>query len=329
MAVDERQEAIRRFREASQMGTAPSTSTTTPTTSAATTTPVTTTVVTAPVTIDDTGKAAALAFGLTAELIRSFPELQGVYDLFVAGNTTDAKIAYQATSYFKNLTKTARDRQTLKATQPGAYQTELDQFVLEQKKRLAQRGIRLDDATLTSMLQSAFDSGLSEDQIDLKALTSFKGTIGGDVLGDVQALKSYANAFGVGYQQSTIDQWSKDIFAGIITADDVQARIRQDAASAFPAYAQQIDNGISLDSIASAYKSSMANILERDPDSITFNDQRLRQALQYTVDGKPAVKPLWQFEKELRSSTEWEYTDNARETVDSLSMKVLRDWGLA
>jgi hypothetical protein len=55
----------------------------------------------------------------------------------------------------------------------------------------------------------------------------------------------------------------------------------------------------------------------------------LRRALQYTVDGKPAVKPLWQFEKELRSTVEWEYTNNARDTIDSLSLKVLKDWGLA
>ena len=73
----------------------------------------------------------------------------------------------------------------------------------------------------------------------------------------------------------------------------------------------------------------MANILERDPDSISFEDPLLRRALQYTVDGKPAVKPLWQFEKELRSTTEWEYTNNARDTIDSLSLKVLKDWGLA
>lgn len=316
MAVDERREAIESMRGVQPTTTGPST--------------VSTAVGTkdegvAPTPTFD-GRADAMAYGLTEELITAFPELRNVYNLFLAGNTTDARIAYQATDYYKNLTDTAQKRQTKKATQRGAYDAEFAQWSLAQKKRLVSRGVTLAD---DAFLQDAYDKGLSDDQIDLLAMTKIKGKIGGDVLGDVQALKSYANAFGVGYPQATIDQWSKDIFAGILTVDDVQARVRQDAASAFPAYAQQIDNGISLDSIASAYKSSMAQILERDPDTVTFNDPRLRQALQYTVDGKPAVKPLWQFEKELRSSTEWEYTDNARETVDSLSMKVLRDWGLA
>ena len=41
------------------------------------------------------------------------------------------------------------------------------------------------------------------------------------------------------------------------------------------------------------------------------------------------LMPIWQFEQELRNDPRWEYTDNARATVDSLSLKVLRDWGMA
>ena len=273
--------------------------------------------------------ADAVAFGLTQSLIAAYPELQKVWELFLAGNKTDAKLAYYQTAYYKQLSDIARARGSKKATQPGAYQAELNQYILSQKKRLIAKGIKLDDTVANTILQDAYDSGMTEDQVDLKALASFKGTFGGNILGSTQALKSYANSFGVGYTQNTIDSWSKDIFSGQIALEDIQAKIRTDAKSAFPAYSDQIDKGISMDAIASAYKSSMANILERDPDSITFEDPMLRKALQFTLDGKAAVKPLWQFEKELRSTSEWEYTNNARDTVDSLSLKVLRDWGLA
>ena len=271
------------------------------------------------------GMREAAAYGLTKDLIARYPELQAVYDLYFKGDITEARLRYQQTSFSRNLTKTAQERQVKQVNQPGAYAQELEAFKIEQKRSLAAKGVTIDDAEL----EQAYLSGLSTEQIELKALAKFGGRIGGETGASVEALKTYANSFGVGYPQATIDQWSKDIFAGQLTTFDVQQRIRQDAASAFPAYADQIDKGISMDAIASAYKSSMANILERDPDSITFNDLRLRQALQYTVDGKPAVKPLWQFEKELRSTPEWEYTNNARDTIDSLSMKVLREWGLA
>lgn len=275
------------------------------------------------------GQAQASAFGITKALLDKYPELVPVYELFLAGNITDAKLAYYATDYYQNLGTASKNRAVAKASQPGVYAQELDKFILQEKKRLIGKGIKLDDAALTSILSEAYDQGLSEDQIDLKVLSKTKSPFGGDTLESVQSLKQYANAFGINYAQKDIDQWSRDIFAGLTTVADVQGKIRTDSASAFPVYASQIEKGVSLEAIASAYKSSMANILERDPDSISFEDPLLRRALQYTQDGKPAVKPLWQFEKELRSTTEWEYTNNARDTIDSLSLKVLKDWGLA
>jgi len=275
------------------------------------------------------GTNQALAFGLTKALIEAYPELKPVWELFLAGNITDAKLAYYETNYFKNLSTASKNRANAKVTQPGVYAQELEKFILSEKKRLIGRGIKLDDAALTLILTEAYDQGLSSDQIDLKVLTKTKSPFGGDTLESVQSLNQYANAFGITYGQKDIDQWSRDIFAGLTTVADVQAKIRMDSASAFPAYASQIEKGVSLEALASAYKSSMANILERDPDSISFEDPYLRRALQYTQDGKPAIKPLWEFEKELRSTPEWEYTNNARDVIDSLSLKVLRDWGLA
>jgi hypothetical protein len=270
---------------------------------------------------------ADTAFGITADLIKQFPELQKVFDLWKAGNTTDAELEYYKTSYYKNLTSNAQTRQKKKASQPGVYAQELEAYKLEQKKRLTARGITVSDATL----EDAYLKGLSDSQVDLNALIAAKGKpIGGSTLGSVQSLKEYADAFGMSYSQRSLDAWSQGIFSGTTTADDIQAQIRRDASSAFPVYADQINKGTSVEALTSAYKSSMANILEIDADSITFNDPTLRRALQYIgPDGKPAVKPIWQFETELRQDPRWEKTDGARKTVDSLSLKVLRDLGLA
>lgn len=270
---------------------------------------------------------ADTAFGITADLIKQFPELKKVFDLWKAGNTTDAELEYYKTSYYKNLTSNAQTRQKKKASQPGVYAQELEAYKLEQKKRLTARGITVSDATL----EDAYLKGLSDTQVDLNALIAAKGKpIGGSTLGSVQNLKEYADAFGMSYSQRSLDAWSQGIFSGTTTTEDIQAQIRRDSASAFPVYADQINKGTSVEALTSAYKSSMANILEIDADSITFNDPTLRRALQYIgADGKPAVKPIWQFETELRQDPRWEKTDNARKVGDSISLKVLRDLGLA
>jgi hypothetical protein len=274
--------------------------------------------------------ADTTTFGLSAALIKAYPELQEVYDLLYGPNKdeAEAKLKYYETNYYKSISATSSDRTLQKESQPGVYANNLEKYKLAQRKRLTTAGVsNVDDATL----EAAYLGGWDDNQLDIKALAG-KGTkpLGGDALGTADALKTFANSFGMTYSPSQYDKWSIDIFSGNTTVDDLKNKVKTDAASAYPAYAEQILKGTSLDSLASAYRTSIANILEVDPDSVDYNNPFLRRALQNVgPDGKAIVKPIWQFEKELRSSKEWEYTNNARDTMDTLSLKVLRDWGLA
>lgn len=274
-------------------------------------------------------EAAPNKFGLTAALIEAYPELQRVFDLWQAKDYAQAEIEYYKTDYYKNVSQTTSSRTLEKSAQPGIYNQKLEDYKIKQRKRLSQEGIRdIDDA----FLEEAYLAGWTDNIVDIKALAKVPSgkQLGGDALQAADSLKSYANAFGMSYSPSQYDKWTRDIFTGTITVDDLKNKVRTDAASAYPVYAEQISKGITLDSLASAYKTSIANILEVDPDSITWTDPHLRRALQAVgPDGKPYVKPIWQFEKELRNTVEWEYTNNARDTMDTLSLKVLKDWGLA
>jgi hypothetical protein len=292
--------------------------------------------------VDDAAKAAktqqdgiqtAISYGVSQALLNEFPELVEVYELFKAGSTGPALEALYKTDYYQNLSPEVKTRTKLKLEQPGVYLDSLDKYKVAARKRLVNSGVKISMTDFDKISEDAYSRGLSDNQFDEVILFSGKITgFGGKTLGDTSTLKSYAQSFAAtGYFNDAYwSQKSRDLFAGTTTTEDIQAEIRDKAASAFPGYADQIKNGTSVDAIASAYKGAMANILERDADSITYDDPRLRQALQYIdAAGKPAVKPLWQFEKELRSTPEWGYTNNARDTIDSLSLKVLRDWGIA
>ena len=273
------------------------------------------------------GTKKATAFGLTAALIKAFPELEAIYNKFIAGDNTQAEIDYYATNYYKNITDTSVARKTKQATRPGIYAQEFEAYTVQQRSRLAVAGIA--DVS-NETLEEAYLSGWTDKQLDLNALGKVTKDLTGDTLGDTQDLKKYADSYGMSYNAMTYDIWSKALFAGTTSIEDMRNKIRQDSASAFPVFADQINAGKSLDSLASAYKTSIANILEKDADTISWSDPNLRKALQnIDKDGKPILMPIWQFEKNLRSTTEWEYTNNARDTMDSLSLKVLRDWGLA
>lgn len=282
------------------------------------------------------GTADAAKYGISEALLNDpvyGNEIKTVYDLFKAGNEAGALEALYKSSYYTTLSSTVRSRRKEQLEQPEVYKDNLEKYSLATRRRLTQAGIKIDEAALAEVINNAYATGMSDAQVDSAIITSGKVTgFGGNVLGDTSALKSYANSFGVSnlMPDSYWRQKEQELFSGAITTEDIQADIRAKSASAFPGYADQINNGVSVDALASAYKGAMATILERDADSIDYTDPHLRAALQYAgPDGKPIVKPLWQFEKELRSTVEWAYTNNARNTFDTLSLKVMKDWGLA
>jgi len=259
-------------------------------------------------------------------------KLEEAWQAYLAGRYDDMQAAILASNFYRNNNATARARKQAELGQPGAYADGLEDYKLKTRKSLVKSGLKMDAELFKGLAKTAYDSGMSDDQLKNFIVSSGLVTgYGGDVLGDTSTLKTYANSFAVGkyLDDKYWSQKSQDLFLGNTTTEDIEDEVRNLAASAFPGYADQIKAGISVDSLASAYKGSMASVLERDSDSITYDDPRLRAALQYVgPDGKPAVKPLWQFERELRMTPEWEFTNNARTTVDNLVYKVFSDMGL-
>jgi hypothetical protein len=285
---------------------------------------------------DGKGVETAANYGISEALLNDpiyGEELGAVYAFFKSNNIGAALDALFKTKYYTTLSGTVRSRLKEKTTQFEVYKDSLKKYGLASRKRLVSSGIKMSQTEFDRLIEKAYDLGMDDNQLDQFLLTSGKITgFGGNVLGDTSALKNYASSFGVDsyLNKSYWEQKQKDLFAGTTTIDDIQEEIRMKSASAFPAYAEQINNGVSVDSLASAYKGAISTILEVDPDSVTYNNPYLRRALQAVgSDGKPTVVPVWQFERDLRSTKEWEYTDNAIAYTDNVSMKILRDMGLA
>ena len=140
------------------------------------------------------GKAAAIALGITETIIKAFPELEPIFQMFVKGNIAEARLAYFQTNYFKNLTGTAQARRTKKETQRGVYDQEFDAWKQAQKQRLIAKGFMW-SPEIEAMLETSYLKGDSDTQLEIAILNSGKmGTkIGGSALGTVNALKSYAD----------------------------------------------------------------------------------------------------------------------------------------
>ena len=281
-----------------------------------------------------TGNAEALALGITEVLIKAFPELQSIFNDFAKGNIAKARLDYFNSNYFKNLTTNAQSRQGKKATQPGVYAQEFDAFKAEQKKRLIAKGFMW-SPEIEALLEDSFLKGHTDTQLEIAILNSGKmgSKIGGSALGVVNTLKDYADDQGVNtiLPKSYWDKVSRGLLDGSLTDEAIKEELKGFAISAFPAYSKGIEAGRSFSLQTSALRQTMANLLEIDADTIT-NDNPIFQELVGYVNPQtqvPEIIPVWKANKIIKSKELWDYTDNARDTYDTLGLKVLRDWGLA
>ena len=148
-------------------------------------------------------------------------------------------------------------------------------------------------------------------------------------LGDAQdKLKSLARAYGVDMGESWYASATKQVGRGM-AVEDFLDEIKQVAIGRYPGLADRFEKGISTIQAASPYIQAKAKILEMDPDMIDIDDMDIQQAIGFKDEsGKFGTKPLWQYEKDLRMKPEWQYTKNAKDSYDTLMLKVLRDFGL-
>lgn len=282
--------------------------------------------------IQDT-TAIAEELGWILALKNSDPKLQAAWDAYLAGDTAAFKTAVLSSDFYMNNNGTARTRQTAKINQPGAYADLLDKYRSSARKRLASTGVKIDDATFTALTQKSFDQGMDDNQLDNLILTSGKILgYGGETQDTTTTLKNFAAQYGVNSLLNDTYWKSKSdaLFAGSITQADIETEIKNLAKSAFPAYADNIDKGITVAAQTSNIIQTYASILELDPDTLSLDDPRIRRIAQYTnpTTGKPEQMPQWMIEKTAKSDPSWAYTNNARSTIDSLTLKVGRDWGI-
>ena len=74
---------------------------------------------------------------------------------------------------------------------------------------------------------------------------------------------------------------------------------------------------------------SLSKLLELHPPRIDLFDHLNIGALNNKNDnGVSGVKPIWQFENELRKDPRWFKTNNAREGLMTVAHKVAQDLGV-
>jgi hypothetical protein len=273
--------------------------------------------------------------GWNRAVLTTYPELAALFRKGVAKgwDATRFQAEVRNTKFYKNNAESWRNTEILRLTDPKTYNQQIGNVKDDLIAQAEAMGATLTGKALTSAINQVYRLGLKGSQVTKllsNYVVAYNGVLGGAAGKAQQELKALARANGVSYNDNWYTTAAKNVVGGVRAAQDYEADIRAQAASAFPVYAEQIKAGQNVAEIASPYVNRMSALLEINPNDIDLFDNSIKQALsgRNPETGKAETKSLWQFENDLRKDPRWQKTNNAKETYATATQGLLKTWGL-
>lgn len=143
-------------------------------------------------------------------------------------------------------------------------------------------------------------------------------------------IKQYAAKNGIVVSDDFIARQQRRVLNGKDTPESVLERIRdQYVKTMYPQFSDELDQGMTIEDIASPYVDMAASLLELPAGSIGTDDPVVKQALQARDDaGNPIRQPIWKFQEQVTNDPRWKYTNNAYQSYGSAVNSLLSEMGL-
>lgn len=300
--------------------------------------------------------------GFTMELIRAYPELREVFrrlsDMLARGKVTEAtlynkfKELIEETAFGKRTnTEIAADLDRYKENNESNWLKRVERAVTRISEFFtAEAGGQMDQATAEELAIELIYAGEENDQMavarrvrrwitdnrkpaDEDGAVPAPGTdefAGGGERGRIRTtLANWFSANGLVVLGETLDGYIDQIQAGGTTVEELKQWYRDNRlAVRYSGYADDFARGMDASEIAMDFRSTMAGLLERTIEDISFDDPLVQRAMQRRgEDGKPRPMTTYEFEQEVRGTDEWQQTDNAMSTYTDIGEGILRSFG--
>ena len=274
-------------------------------------------------------------YGFVESLLNSNKELKALFNRAVSGGWTPGKFQAELrdTKWWKTLNKSQREFLVTQYGDPATAKQKLEQNKIKLQQLGGQMGVKLDDKGWKDLAYQYTYNGWTDQQLryQLGRRLNLSGTQRFGEAGEIQdKLSEYAYNMGVPTSDSWMDAAAKAIVSGQGTQQDYESKLREIAKSTYSFWAKQIDGGQSVSDLASPYTQTMSQLLELPQGSVNLFDPTIKLALQNRDNnGKSIVKPLWEFENEIRNDPRWKKTNNAQNSIMQVAHQVLSDFGVA
>lgn len=300
--------------------------------------------------------------GFTMELIRAYPELREVFrrlsDMLARGKVTEQTLFAKfeeliADTAFGKRTNTeiAADLDRYKENNESNWLKRVERTVARISEFFtAEAGGQLDQAAAEELAIELIYAGEETDQMavarrvrrwitdnrkpadddDAAGEPGSQEFTGGGERGRLRTtLANWFSANGLVVQSETLDGYIDQIQTGGTTIDELKQWYRDNRLSVtYGGYADDFARGMDASEIAMDFRSVMANLLERTIEDIDFDDPLVQRAMQRRgEDGKARPMTRYEFEQEVRSTDDWQKTDNAMSMYTDIGEGILRSFG--
>lgn len=282
-----------------------------------------------------TPEELAASYGWAYGFLNGNPELKKLFKSAVSETWSPEKFQAELrdTKWWKKTSDTARQAELMKSTDPATYQAQQAAVKLQVQQLAAQVGAAVPSSKLNGIVEAVIKTGLDEDGMRniLGQYVTFtkEGTLKGEAGMHEFTMKQFAAENGITLTDQAVKNQAQLVIRKLATTQDFESQVREQAKSAFPGYADQLDAGMTMKDIASPYEQLMAKELELPGNPDGLNDQLIRTALNgKNSEGKPTGLSLSDFQAQLRNDPRWRQTGAAQDQVMNIGAQVLKDMGL-
>lgn len=281
--------------------------------------------------------AALQQYGVLGQIVAGIPELKAVLEASAkAGDSPDAfnaKIA--ASPWYRQHGDGLRNYLLQQASDPATLQNNLANQVAAIQAQAGTMGRWVTAGQAANIAKVSLQRGWTQQQVNTAIASAHVALEGpGVAAGEAgklgEALRQSAAQMGVPYTDAFIASYVQKIQKGQDTQDGFDNLMKARAKAAYPQFAAQIDQGLSMKDVADPYAAQMAKTLELPQTAVKWQTDPLIQRALTAKDpttGQPTGQPLWQFNQALMKDPRYDHTMQAKTDAYSVVSEIGKSWG--
>jgi hypothetical protein len=277
----------------------------------------------------------AETYGMSYAFFKSQPELWKLLNGAVEGQWTAQKFQAEVknSGWWKKNSETARQAQVLEKTDPATYKATMEAARVAARQMAVKTGAILSDKNVEQLAKNMVWYGWEDAQVGnfLGQYVKFgkDHTLAGVAGQAARVIKEEAYKNGVAVTEQSVLNNAQYLVRGLTSMEKIQTGIREQAMGLYPAFAEQIKAGASVQDLAQPYVQVVAQELGVPVTDVDAFSPRVKQALNRTnAQGLPEAMNLNDFTQQVRNDPAWRKQPGVADRAMTIGRQVLADMGL-